>query len=162
MGSRVALEEDTSNPQYPAIDRKPYLTFRPPIPENLPVVMKEEPVRSLTRLVGGLLLVAAATVAMVHGIYYTIDDHPVATPWVNQVTMVLATLAFIGAAMTIRGRHYYVALAGCLFLTLVMVWDLSMTYLCWCPHFPVAGYILIPLIGLSARFIFQTRSEFRD
>lgn len=119
-------------------------------------------VRGRTRSVGAGLLAAAATVAIVHGIYFTLDDHPVLFPMMNQMVIGIAIFAYIGAAMAFNGRYFYLSSAGPAALVLVMVWDFSMQYLCWCFHQPIAGYVLIPLVGLSWRFIYHSRSEFLD
>ena len=162
MGSHDAVESDASDPQHPALDRKPYYTFRPQVHGYAPVAIQKETVSGRTRYIGAGLLAAASTVAIVHGIYFTLDDHPVLFPMMNQVTIGIAIFAYLGAAMAFRGRHFLVAFAGPLALVLVAVWDLNMQYLCFCPHQPIAGYVLVPLIAVSWLLLFQSRSEFLD
>ncbi len=162
MGSQEAVEGDPYNPQYPGLEQGSYYSFRPQVQGYAPLPVEKVVMRSRTRSIGAGLLTAAATVAIVHGIYFTLDDHPVLIPMMNQVTIGIAILAYIGAAMAFSGRNFYLASAGPASLVLVMVWDFSMQYLCWCPHQPIAGFVLIPLIGLSWRFIYHSRSEFID
>lgn len=162
MGSPESVESDASNPQHPALDRKPYYTFSPQVQAEYPVVVQAVQVRSRTRYIGAITLAVAATVAIIHGIYFTIDDHPVAFPMMNQVTIGIAIFAYLGAAMALRGRHFLMAFAGPLTLVLVAVWDLTMEYLCFCLHQPIAGYVLIPLIAVSWPLIFRSRFEFLD
>lgn len=162
MGSNDAVESNASSPQHPGLDRKPYYTFRPQVQGYAPLPVEKEAVRSRTRYVGAGLLAVGATIAIVHGIYFTLDDHPVLFPMMNQVTIGIAILAYIGAAMAVRRRHFYLAFAGPLALVLVAVWDLSMQYLCWCLHQPIAGYLLIPLIAVSCLLLNRSRSEFLD
>jgi hypothetical protein len=81
---------------------------------------------SRTRYAGGVLLVVAASIAIVHGIYFTLDDHPVRYPMMNQVTIGIAIFAFIAAAMAFSGRHFLLASTGPASLVLVVVWDLKM------------------------------------
>ena len=124
--------------------------------------VEKKVVRGLKRYVGAGLLAACATIALVHGIYFTLDDHRVAFPMMNQMTIGVAIFAYIGAAMAARGRHFLIASAGPMALVLVAVWDLTMQHLCWCLHQPIAGYVLIPLISVSWSLLFRSRFEFID
>jgi hypothetical protein len=162
MGNRDAAEIDASGRQHPGYDRLPFYTFRPPVRGYAPEVIGTETVRSRTRYVGAGFLAAGATIALVHGIYFTFDDHPVAFPMLNQVTVGIAIFAYIGAIMAFKGRHFHMASAGPLALVLVAVWDLTMQYLCFCAHQPIAGYVLILLIAVSWPLLYRSKSEFLD
>ncbi len=148
MGSHDAVESDPSNTHRPGLDQGPYYTFRPKVQGYAPIPVEKVVVRSRTRSVGAGLLAAGATVAIIHGFYFTLDDHPVLVPMMNQVTIGIAILAYVGAAMAFNGRNFYLASAGPAALVLVMVWDFSMQYLCWCYHQPIAGFVLNPHIGI--------------
>ncbi len=123
---------------------------------------EKEAVRSRTRYVGAGLLAVGATIAIIHGIYFTLDDHPVALPMMNQVNIGIAIFAYIGAVMAFRGRHFHMATAGPLALVLVAVSDLTMQYLCLCEHQPIAVFVLIPLIAVSWPLLYRSKSEFLD
>ena len=160
LGDEVASEATSQDG--PVFDRRPYLTFRPHVEGQTHVVQREEQVRSTTRLVGSILLASAATVALVHGIYFSLDDHPVAIPEMNQVTIVLAIYAYMASVTAFRGRWFIAAMAGPILLLLVVIWDYSMQYECFCTHMPYTALPLLVLIGFSLRFIFHTSNEFLD
>jgi len=154
------VNSDAVSQEPSIIDSRPYLIFHPPVDEKPLMVDTAKAVRSRNRIVGSISLASAATVALVHGIYFTLVDHPIEYPIVNQVTIGIAIYAFLTAFMTFRGRRYLFAVSGPLVLLFVVVWDIRMEYLCFHLHNPIAAYALTPLIVLSLASIIRSRDEF--